>query len=216
MKLRSATVLLLAMLTLPAHQLQASPAADAASLQRPASGPAGPPSTESLRKLFATMHTSGLLDNMLKQIDAMARNQLTQRLAGKALNDAQRKIVQDAQAQAQALVRAQLSWDKLEPMILQVYRDNLTQREVDGMLKFYESESGRAVIDKLPLITQGMLANMQTSLKDLMPKIEALQRHTAAQLIEAGGPQPGAEDAGASPGTASPPAAQPQGSTAPH
>jgi hypothetical protein len=214
--LRSATILLVAMLTVHCPQLQAAPDANAAPSPRPASGPGAPPSTESLRKLFATMHTSSLLDNMLKQIDAMTRAQLTQRLAGKPLNDAQRKILQDAQAQVQALVRAELTWDKLEPLILEVYRNNLTQREVDGMLKFYESESGRAVIDKMPLITQGILAGMQTSMKDFMPKVEALERHTTAQVIEAGGSPPAAQDSGAPPSSASPPAAQPQGSPAPH
>jgi hypothetical protein len=148
------------------------------------------PSPESLHKLFAVMHTNSLIDNIMAQIDSNARNMLMQSLAGKQLNETQRKIIQDSQAQLQALTKSELSWGELEPMVIQVYRENLTQSEVDGMVRFYQSESGRAVIAKMPSIMQEMMQKMQTHVQGLTPKIAELQKHTMAQLIEAADTQP--------------------------
>jgi uncharacterized protein len=150
------------------------------------------PTPESLRQLFEAMHTSSLLDNMEAQIDSNARSMLMQSLAGKQLNETQRKIIEDSQAQLQSLTKSELNWGKLEPMIIEVYRENLTQGEVDGMVRFYQSESGRAVIAKMPEIMQAMMQRMHNHVQSLLPKIAELQKHTMAQLIEAADTQPAA------------------------
>lgn len=132
-------------------------------------------SEESVKQLFELMNTSSLLDNVMKQVDANARTALNQRLAGRALSDEQRRIVTDTQEKVQALVRDELNWAKLEPMMIQVYRDNLTQQDVDGMLKFYRSDSGQAFIKKMPAVTQEMMQKMQGRVQELSPKIKQLE-----------------------------------------
>jgi uncharacterized protein len=191
----------------PAPQAAPQPAAAAPAPQAELAQQAAPdsrPSPESLRKLFAVMHTNSLLDNLMAQIDSSSRTALMQSLAGKPLNDAQRKIIQDSQLQLQELTRSELSWGKLEPMIIEVYRDNLTQGEVDGMVRFFQSESGRAVIAKMPAIYQAMMAKMQVNVRSLTPKIAELQKHTMAQLIEASDTGPARAPAAPPPAPASP------------
>ena len=176
------------------------------------------PTPESLRQLFEAMHTSSLLDNMEAQIDSNARSMLMQSLAGKQLNETQRKIIEDSQAQLQSLTKSELNWGKLEPMIIEVYRENLTQGEVDGMVRFYQSESGRAVIAKMP----EMMQRMHNHVQSLLPKIAELQKHTMAQLIEAADTQPAARAPQPPPSSSAPPPssppqpAQPGAQPAPH
>jgi uncharacterized protein len=225
MRSLSVALLLAVQIALAQGQQKTAPtqqgtAATAASQPAPAAAD-NRPSPESLRKLFAVMHTSSLLDNLMAQIDSNARTTLMQTLAGKPLNDAQRHIIEDSQLQLQELTRSELNWGKLEPMIVDVYRENLTQGEVDGMVKFYQSESGRAVIAKMPQIVQSMMMKMRVNVQALTPKIAELQKHTLAQLIEASdtGPArpPGApasaapRAAPAAPGAAAPPTAAPEG-----
>jgi len=50
------------------------------------------------------------------------------------------------------LVKEELNWATFEPMMVEVYRNTFSQHEVDGMLTFYRSEAGQAVIAKLPTV----------------------------------------------------------------
>jgi uncharacterized protein len=155
-------------------------------------------SAESIKQLFELMHANSLLDNVMNQINADARAAQTQSLAGRPLNDEQRRILADTQEKVQSLVREELSWGKLEPTIIEVYRDNLTQKEVDGMLKFYRSESGRAFVEKMPAVMQEMMQKMRARAQSLAPKIMQLEKDSAARVKAAANPQ-----------STAPPASQP-------
>jgi hypothetical protein len=74
-------------------------------------------------------------------------------------------------------------------MMIQIYRDNLTQKEVDGMLKFYRSESGRAYVEKMPAITQEVMQKMQGLVQDMRPKLMELQKDSDERVRAAASPQ---------------------------
>ncbi|HJX20059.1 MAG TPA: DUF2059 domain-containing protein, partial [Steroidobacteraceae bacterium] len=67
------------------------------------------------------------------------------------------------------------------------------QHEVDGMLTFYRSEVGQAVIAKLPAAMQQSMTSIQGHVKTLTPKIVQLEKDTAAQLKAAAEAQPAAQ-----------------------
>ena len=156
-------------------------------------------SEESIKQLFGIMHANSMLDNVMAQVNAQGRAMLTQGLAGRALNDEQRKIITDNQEKIQSLLREELDWAKLEPMMIEVYRDNLTQKEVDGMLKFYRFESGRAYVEKMPAITQEVMQKMQGLVQEMRPKLMELQKDSAERVRAAANPQSTAPPAPQSP-----------------
>jgi uncharacterized protein len=162
-------------------------------------------SEASIKQLFEVMKANSMIDNVMTQINAQMRAMLTQGLAGGQLNDEQRKIITDNQEKIQSLLREELSWAKLEPMMIEVYRDNLTQKEVDGMLKFYRSESGRAYVEKMPAITQEILQKMRARVQDLRPKLMALQKESAERVRAAANPQSTAPPAPQPPQSPQPP-----------
>ena len=86
-------------------------------------------------------------------------------------------VLADMRTQMLAILKDTLNWDKFEPMAVKAYRDNLTQADVDAMVKFYRSPAGRAVIEKVPKITQTMMAEMQDSLQQMVPKVQALETY---------------------------------------
>ena len=100
--------------------------------------------------------------------------------------------MEDLQARIMALVKEQLNWTDLEPIMIEVYRDTFTQHEIDGMLRFYRSEAGQAVINKLPTATQESMARIQGRVNALTPKIMELEKETSAQIKAAGDAPPGA------------------------
>lgn len=52
-------------------------------------------------------------------------------------------------------------------MMIGIYLQSFTQKDVDGMLRFYKSKAGQAVIAKMPVV---------------MPRIQNLTEGTAAKL----------------------------------
>lgn len=165
------------------------------------------PSEASVRQLFEVMHSSKLLDAYMTQIDSTVRASMQQALAGQQLNPKQKQILDDMGRQIGSLVKAELNWPAIEPLMIDVYRNTFSQHEVDGMLAFYGSEAGQAVIAKLPTAMQQSMTGIQGHAQTLTPKIVQLEKDTAAQMKAAADPQPAAPSPqGAQP----PPPASPQ------
>jgi hypothetical protein len=165
------------------------------------------PSEASIRQLFEVMHSSKLLDAYVTQIDATVRASMQQAFAGQQPTPKQQKIMDELGHNIASLVKEELNWATFEPMMMEVYRNTFSQHEVDGMLTFYRSEAGQAVIAKLPTAMQQTMTSMQSHVKTLTPKIVQLERDTAAQLKAAGEPeQPTHSPQGAQPPRSPPPA----------
>ena len=174
------------------------------------------PSEASVRQLFEVMHSSKLLEAYMTQIDSTVRASMQQALAGQQLNPKQKKILEDMGAEIGSLVKAELTWPAIEPLMIEVYRDTFSQHEVDGMLAFYRSEVGQAVIAKLPTAMQQSMTGIQGHAQALTPKIVQLEKDTAARLKAAADPQPaapspqGAQPPQPTPPQPTPPPPQPQ------
>ncbi|HEX4648064.1 MAG TPA: DUF2059 domain-containing protein [Steroidobacteraceae bacterium] len=143
---------------------------------------AGKPTEASVKQLFEVMHSSSMVDNYMKQVQTTMHTAVQQVTAGETPNPRQQKVVDELQDKIMALVKEQLNWADLEPTMIEVYRDTFTQREVDGMLKFYQSEAGKAVIIKLPTVMQESMARIQNRVSSLTPRIIQLEKDAAAQI----------------------------------
>jgi hypothetical protein len=118
----------------------------------------------------------------------------------------QQKIMDDLSGKIVALAKEEMNWPNIEPMMAGIYRDTFTQHEVDGMLAFYRSEAGQAVITKLPGAMQRTMEGMQSHVKTLTPKIVQLEKDSAVQLKAAAASQ---EPSTGSPAPSPPPPKQP-------
>jgi uncharacterized protein len=175
-----------------------------------AAGPAadsGPPSDASIHQLFEVTHVSSLLDTYMTQIKSSMRSGMQQATAGKPLNQRQREIMDGMSDKMVALIREQLDWPSLEAQITQVYRESFTQKDVDAMLAFYRSPTGQKAIAKQPQVMQQLSQYAIGRMQDLVPRLQQLQRDTAAQMKEAAGPSSAPEEGNATgvPGGQSPP-----------
>ncbi|WMN61540.1 DUF2059 domain-containing protein (plasmid) [Pseudoalteromonas xiamenensis] len=72
--------------------------------------------------------------------------------------------------------------DKMRADIIDVYLKHYTEKEISDMLAFYESESGRSMLTKMP---QVMSDTMQVSMKmvqSFLPKIQELSQEFNEKL----------------------------------
>ena len=141
-----------------------------------------PPSDASVRELLAITESRSLIDGAMEQVDASMQASMKQAFADRPLSEAEQKIVDDMRAQLVQIFREEMAWETLEPMFMGIYRNTFSQAEVDGMLGFYRSPAGQAVIAKMPLVMQNTMQSMQGRMAVMMPRIQALQRDTVARL----------------------------------
>jgi uncharacterized protein len=147
------------------------------------------PSDESLRRLLAATEAHKLLDAVTAQMEGTMKGFMRQAFEGKDLSAEQQRSVDGIQTKMAAAVREQMTWETLEPMYLRIYRDSFTQEEVDGMIAFYESPAGRAVVRKLPLVMQNTMAEMQKLMRPVMEKLTKAAQKEAAQVRSISSPK---------------------------
>jgi uncharacterized protein len=159
-----------------------------AGAQSLAATPAAQPTEASVRELFAAMKISNVSQSYAQQLDDAVGASIQQALANEPLNDRQRQILEDSGHKIVRMVSDEMNWAALEPQMLGVYRSTFTQSEVDGMLRFYRSPTGQAVVDKLPATMQQMTQLAQQRFQALLPRIKQVQSDTLAQVRAAADP----------------------------
>ena len=155
----------------------------------PAPTPTAAPSDVSIAELMTITGMKAMVDNVVRQTDTAMQAKLQQSLNGRAVTPDQKKILDDMRVSMINLMRDTMQWNTLAPRFASIYKNTFTQEEIDGMVAFYKTPAGKAVITKMPAVTQYSMQLTQTLLAELMPKIIQIQKDTLAQLKAAGDKQ---------------------------
>ena len=140
------------------------------------------PSDESVRELLDVTNVRGLVDNMQAQMAKAMDMSMKQVSAGHELSSAQSAVMKKQIDRFQELIKDELDWSVLEPLYLGVYRDALTQEEVDAMIAFYKTPIGQSVITKMPIVMEKSMERMQARMGPMIQKLQQIQRETAQEL----------------------------------
>jgi uncharacterized protein len=155
----------------------ANPGATSATPSDPA------PTEDSIRQLLLILEARKLVDAMPGQMKAVTSGMVQQMLQGQTLSSEQQQRLDTMLANIEKLMREQLSWDSLEATYIEVYQKTFTQSEVDGMIAFYSSPTGQAVVRKMPLAMQNsMTAVQQRIMTGLLPKIQQMAQDAAKEI----------------------------------
>ena len=140
------------------------------------------PSSESIQELIAVTDSKKIIDNMGAGLEGMMNTSMQQTLQGKPISPEQEAILAKMKTKIVTLMKEEISWSKLEPVTIQIYKESFSQEEVDGMLTFYKSSAGQAVIKKMPVVMQKSMSLMQTNMSTIIPKMQKIQEETLVEL----------------------------------
>jgi uncharacterized protein len=141
-----------------------------------------PASDASIRELLKITDAHKMVDAMKIQIDTMVKASMQQATQGKAITPERQAVLDRMQTKMAAVVDEMLNWDTLEGVYLRTYRASFTQDELDGITAFYKTPAGQAMIKKLPLVMQNVMGEMQSMMKPMQLKIQAIQRESLQEL----------------------------------
>jgi uncharacterized protein len=154
----------------------------AAALALPLSLQAAPPSDESINELLELSKAGKLMDSVWAQMDSMMKANLQQVTKGKQLNADEQAILDRQQNKMMALIKGDLSWDKMKDMFIETYRETFTQEDIDGLIAFYKSPAGQSFVNKQPELMKRTMTLMQQRMVPMIQEIQKMTQETAAEL----------------------------------
>jgi hypothetical protein len=154
-------------------------------LAAPAFANDAPASDESIREMLAVTDAHKLIDTVRGQVDAMMKDTMQQALHGKAVPADQQVILDRMRTKMAAVVDEVLDWNALQSMYIRVYRASLTQDELDGILAFYRTPAGQAMINKMPAVMQNVMSEMKNMMGPMQQKLQQIQRETLQEMKDA-------------------------------
>ena len=155
-------------------------AADNPSPTSPA--PSNPPSEVSVKQLLEVAQARKLVDSVMAQMDNLMLQSIAQATQGQKIPPKVQKDIDVQSGEMMTLMKELLDWRKLEPMYVRVYQKTFSQQEVDGMIAFYKTPAGQAVIGKMPAVMQNTIEEMQQLMGPVMQKMQKMQQDVVAKM----------------------------------
>ncbi len=143
---------------------------------------AAAPSEESINRLLSDIHVEKMLDAIKPQLENMMKQSELQAQGGKPPSPADQKIIDRFHAKVLDIISSNLTMDKLRPMYMRIYAQSFSQEEVDGLIAFMESPTGKAYVNKLPTVMQAVMAEMPNMLAPMTQDIRKAAQEMSDQL----------------------------------
>lgn len=143
---------------------------------------AAPASDQSIKQLFAVTQVQKMIEGMQSQMTSVIDDSVRQALRGQTPTAGEQKALENMKEGMLAIMRSELAWEKLEPTYLRLYRESFSEEEVVGMLEFYKTPAGQAVITKMPALVQQSLAEVQRTTAEMIPKMQKVKERFAAEM----------------------------------
>ena len=144
---------------------------------------AAPPSEASVLRLLDLTNAESMMGSMMEYIEQSMRAGMQQAVAGQRLTPQQQRALDLAPRKIVAAFREDLGWSTLKPMYVAIYQETFDQSEIDGLIAFYETPTGKALVAKMPIVMQKSMAAGQERMQRLLPRLQAAMQEA---LREAG------------------------------
>ena len=143
---------------------------------------AEPATRATIEKFLQVTEAANMMDQAYQNMDQMT----SQMLASSGLDVEKDPQIQRDMQEMNALVRAEMSWDKLEDPLIALYGNVFSEAELQDIIEFYQSPAGQKMLKRQPELIQGTMVMMQEQMQSLMPKIKALteKQHAARKAAQ--------------------------------
>jgi hypothetical protein len=134
-----------------------------------------------VEELFKVAHIDQLSTQVMQQTFDQINSGMMQQMMGVKLTPEQQKRADEFSVKVQKLIADGLGWKNLEPDYAKLYEDTYTEDEIDGILAFYKSPSGQAMVEKSPMLVKRSSAVVQERMQAIMPQLQELMKEYTTQ-----------------------------------
>lgn len=120
--------------------------------------------------------------SMIDLIHAQMQKQFSQWPKQLGVKEDEQAIVEKYLLEINDMIKAEFNWQRIQPQIIDIYTANFTQTEIEDILAFYQTDSGRSLLTKMPAVTQSSMQLSNDMLVSALPKIENISKKLQAEL----------------------------------
>ncbi|HUN56219.1 MAG TPA: DUF2059 domain-containing protein [Smithella sp.] len=135
-----------------------------------------PASENSIKQLLAVTQAQKLSEKAQDQVNTTMDKLIQQALNGRVPTASQQQAITRMKDRLIALMQKELAWEKMEPVYIRLYKESFTEEEVAGMISFYQTAAGKAVINKLPVLMQKVMQEMQKIIIEAVPEMNKIEK----------------------------------------
>ncbi len=123
-----------------------------------------------IEELLQVTKADQMIDQMLQQIRVMQ----TEQLAKTSLPPQKKAKAEELQNRISDILSKSLSWGKLKPQYVQLYRESFSEDELTAIVDFYKSPAGKSMLEKMPLLMSKAMIIGQQALADSQSEIDRI------------------------------------------
>lgn len=152
---------------------------------------ATPAKPATVQQLITETKMEQLIEQTLQQMKPIADQQILQEakntLGTQQLNAQQLNIVKQMQQLSWEQINLSNNWKSIQDLMVKVYQKHFTEEELQATLKFYQSPEGRSMMQKMPIMMQDVMQNIQSNVGDFTPssdsELESQMKTLKKQLL---------------------------------
>ena len=153
--------------------------------------PSDPPTEASVKQLLELAQAEQNIKKIEEQMIGFMKQTMAQAIAGQKITPEIQKDVDRREQQMEANFHELLDWQKLEPLYTRVYQKSFTQGELNGIIDFYKTPAGQALIAKLPTVMQNTLNEVQQMMQPVLMRMRQQQQEVIAEIKKKNPPSGG-------------------------
>ncbi len=125
---------------------------------------------DDVEQLLIEMKTESMIDTMYDQVTQMMLG-MKQQLKVK---ESEEEMFETFMLKSTEIMRQELGWAQLKQPMIDLYAKHYSEKELADMLAFYRSESGRSMVEKMPLVMQESMMMTQALAQPMMIKMQQI------------------------------------------
>jgi uncharacterized protein len=125
-----------------------------------------------IEEMMQLTHVERMTSQMLDQMKTM----ITAQIPTTGMSAEARQASDEMKEKMMALIAERISWARAKPEYMRIYSETFTEEEIDGILTFYKSPAGQAMLEKMPQLMQKSMAVGQKLMGDIGPDMERMMK----------------------------------------
>ncbi|MEJ2395650.1 MAG: DUF2059 domain-containing protein [Candidatus Thiodiazotropha sp.] len=133
---------------------------------------------ESIEELLRVTNMDSMIDSIYEQMGKMSEGmgkQLGVKPDEQPIFDAYMNKVFSA-------MKEDMNWEKMKGPLIDIYLKHYTEKEIQDMLTFYKSETGRSMVSKMPTVMADYMQVSQEMMKSFLPKMQSMAKELRSEL----------------------------------
>lgn len=125
-------------------------------------------------EMLNLLHIDRTMDQLMNIFEQQAIAASNAKMTGQGANADQKARVDAFQKQLFEFIESQISWKAMQSDYVDMYAQTFTEDEIDGILAFYKSPAGVAMIAKTPELTSKASLMAAKKMLTIKPEIQKM------------------------------------------